>query len=102
MIARHPCGTQRAMLPLLPSGPDGVNTVSVAQDLAIIHGDKPAGGESGIRTHGTVKYTRFPIVPLRPLGHLSWESQKLNNELKRLPIKHAPVKAKRHSSGIPL
>src|SRR4029079_902297 len=37
-------------------------------------------GERGIRTLGTSRYTRFPIVPLRPLGHLSrfwrrgWES----------------------------
>ena len=30
------------------------------------------GGQSGIRTHGTLwGYTRFPIVHLRPLGHLS-------------------------------
>ncbi len=30
------------------------------------------GGESGIRTHGTVlPYTRFPSVRLKPLGHLS-------------------------------
>ena len=30
------------------------------------------GGESGIRTHGTLlAYTRFPGVHLRPLGHLS-------------------------------
>src|SRR5437762_12764305 len=29
-----------------------------------------AGGERGIRTLGTFRYTRFPIVPLRPLGHL--------------------------------
>ena len=29
------------------------------------------GGEGGIRTHGTVRYTRFPSVRLRPLGHLS-------------------------------
>ena len=29
------------------------------------------GGERGIRTLGTFRYTRFPIVPLRPLGHLS-------------------------------
>src|SRR5579864_5549619 len=28
-------------------------------------------GERGIRTLGTFRYTRFPIVPLRPLGHLS-------------------------------
>ena len=29
------------------------------------------GGERGIRTLGTLRYTRFPIVLLRPLGHLS-------------------------------
>ena len=29
------------------------------------------GGESGIRTHGTFRYTRFPSVRLQPLGHLS-------------------------------
>lgn len=30
------------------------------------------GGESGIRTHGTLlTYTRFPSVRLKPLGHLS-------------------------------
>ena len=30
------------------------------------------GGESGIRTHGRgLPYTRFPVVHLRPLGHLS-------------------------------
>ncbi len=40
------------------------------------------GGESGIRTHGTFQYTRFPSVRLKPFGHLSggapkahrWES----------------------------
>ena len=29
------------------------------------------GGERGIRTLGTLPYTRFPGVLLRPLGHLS-------------------------------
>ncbi len=29
------------------------------------------GGEGGIRTLGTLRYTRFPVVHLRPLGHLS-------------------------------
>jgi hypothetical protein len=28
-------------------------------------------GEGGIRTRGTLRYTRFPVVHLRPLGHLS-------------------------------
>ena len=31
------------------------------------------GGEGGIRTLGTLRYTRFLIVHLRPLGHLSNE-----------------------------
>ena len=30
-----------------------------------------SGGERGIRTLGTFPYTRFPVVHLRPLGHLS-------------------------------
>jgi hypothetical protein len=35
-------------------------------------GQTTGGGESGIRTHGTVlPYTRFPSVRLKPLGHLS-------------------------------
>ncbi len=29
------------------------------------------GGERGIRTLDTLPYTRFPVVRLRPLGHLS-------------------------------
>jgi hypothetical protein len=37
-----------------------------------ILGQQPVhGGESGIRTHGTLRYTRFPSVRLKPLGHLS-------------------------------
>ena len=35
-------------------------------------GSGRTGGESGIRTHGTLlTYTRFPSVRLKPLGHLS-------------------------------
>lgn len=30
-----------------------------------------SSGEGGIRTRGTLPYTRFPVVHLRPLGHLS-------------------------------
>ena len=29
------------------------------------------GGEHGIRTHDTLRYTRFPSVRLRPLGQFS-------------------------------
>ena len=32
------------------------------------------GGEGGIRTLDTVRYTHFPGVLLRPLGHLSVKS----------------------------
>src|SRR5262249_33702064 len=41
------------------------------------------GGERGSRTLGTVKYTRFPIVPLRPLGHLSKHWMKRRKETKK-------------------
>ncbi len=34
------------------------------------------GGEGGIRTLGTLRYTRFPGEHLRPLGHLSAEQEK--------------------------
>ena len=37
-------------------------------------------GERGIRTLGTFRYTRFPIVPLRPLGHLSGLFQRVISE----------------------
>ena len=32
---------------------------------------KKFGGETGIRTLDTLRYTRFPSVRLQPLGHLS-------------------------------
>jgi hypothetical protein len=34
-------------------------------------GLKGYGGETGIRTLDTLRYTRFPSVRLQPLGHLS-------------------------------
>ena len=36
------------------------------------------GGEGGIRTRGTLRYTRFPIVHLRPLGHFSKIKSRVN------------------------
>jgi hypothetical protein len=63
------------LLPLLPSGPDGVHNFTLRGDLyepplkSIGH---LYGGEGGIRTHGTLlEYTAFPVLHLRPLGHLS-------------------------------
>lgn len=47
---------------------------AVERSSMVGHGREPAenGGESGIRTHGTLlTYTRFPSVRLKPLGHLS-------------------------------
>src|SRR4051812_26689419 len=66
-------------LPLLPSGPGGVQQRDVAQshigptncDWTLAQVSWCRGGERGIRTLGTFRYTRFPIVLLRPLGHLS-------------------------------
>ena len=34
-------------------------------------GREVSGGETGIRTLDTLRYTRFPSVRLKPLGHLS-------------------------------
>ena len=36
-----------------------------------LRAEKPGGGEGGIRTLGTLRHTRFPIVPIKPLSHLS-------------------------------
>ena len=36
-----------------------------------LKGLKENGGETGIRTLDTLRYTRFPSVRLQPLGHLS-------------------------------
>ena len=67
-IARLTCSTRRNLLPLLPSGPDGVRNPPLHRArLSVL------GGERGIRTPGTPlgAYTRFPVVLLQPLGHLS-------------------------------
>src|SRR5512145_2437491 len=80
VTARHPRGTRLGPLPLLPSGPDGVRgrplrgtrlSLLSAIGAGLVEGKNEAGGEGGIRTLGTLRYTRFPVVHLRPLGHLS-------------------------------
>jgi hypothetical protein len=108
LIARLPCGTQRGLLPLLPSGPDGVynhllrrtrlSTRSFfrrywrershpsIQNIAVFHTAPRTTWSSGLPctlrgawrrerdSNPRSRYernTRFPIVPLRPLGHLS-------------------------------
>jgi hypothetical protein len=42
--------------------------VALLLALGLQEGD---GGETGIRTLDTLRYTRFPSVRLQPLGHLS-------------------------------
>ena len=39
--------------------------------LSYLIDNKVNGGETGIRTLDTLRYTRFPSVRLQPLGHLS-------------------------------
>ena len=95
-IARLTRSTRRQLLPLLPSGPGGVYNPSLHgtrlsylwrlwrtckySALKPLANKRPltvTGGERGIRTPGTPLwvYTRFPVVPLRPLGHLSTYSR---------------------------
>ncbi len=59
--------TDRARAHLIPSCTDGAQSITRSVRRMKIR----QGGERGIRTLGTFPYTRFPIVPLRPLGHLS-------------------------------
>ena len=60
-------------LPLLPPGSDGVHDrTSHTPDYHFVNDNsRITHGERGIRTLGAVTHTRFPVVHLRPLGHLS-------------------------------
>ena len=89
LIAGLPRGTRSRLLPLLPSGPDGVHNLPLrGTQLSVVPANRQRdsiddrqdrypdvelyGGERGIRTLGTLlTYTRFPGVLLQPLGHLS-------------------------------
>ena len=44
---------------------------STDPDPASLGSGSVDGGQSGIRTHGRLPYTRFPSVLLKPLRHLS-------------------------------
>jgi hypothetical protein len=46
-------------------------SICIEMDAESLCNPRLNGGESGIRTHGTFQYTRFPSVRLKPLGHLS-------------------------------
>jgi hypothetical protein len=57
------------------------------------------GGESGSRTHGAgLAHTRFPVVHLRPLGHLSAEKRMLN-DAKNIN-RYAPIKSTRRQRAM--
>ena len=60
------------LLPLLPSGPDGVRNTILRGGPANYQINLSFSGEGGIRTLGRETYTRFPSVRLKPLGHLSY------------------------------
>ncbi len=85
VTARLPRGTRLRPLPLLPPGPDGVGGRPLRRTRLSLLSAKTRmkgrinGGEGGIRTLGTLRYTRFPIVHLRPLGHLSAGWEEYNN-----------------------
>lgn len=49
---------------------EGQNFALVGPVIKLLGGGK-YGGETGIRTLDTLRYTRFPSVRLQPLGHLS-------------------------------
>ena len=80
--ARLTRSTRRVLLPLLPSGPDGVHNPS-------LHGARlsnlqctPCAALGKWRREGDSNprytfwaYTRFPVVPIRPLWHLSRNRQ---------------------------
>ena len=67
-IARLTCSTRRHLLPLLPSGPDGVRNPPLHRArLSVL------GGERGIRTPvgACGPQIDFESIPLRPLRYLS-------------------------------
>src|SRR5277367_4223861 len=51
-----------------------------------------AGGETGIRTLDTLRYTRFPSVRLQPLGHLSAVLQTSMNLTQLAALSKAPTR----------
>jgi hypothetical protein len=46
-------------------------SVAITVATLLVIDSKVHGGETGIRTLDTLRYTRFPSVRLKPLGHLS-------------------------------
>ncbi len=72
IISPHPWGsTLRAFSPSAQSSIFAVLQKLSNPCLTPANAFQNNGGEGGIRTLGTFLYIRFPVVPLRPLGHLS-------------------------------
>jgi hypothetical protein len=62
-IARFPCGTRNDLLPLLPSGSDGVRNISLRRTRL----SQTWRRERDSNPRYTFwEYTRFPVVHLRP------------------------------------
>src|SRR5262245_38841436 len=57
------------------------------------------GGKGGIRTPGTLRYTRFPVVHLRPLGHLSLRAEREGFE-PPVPLRVRLISNQVHSTGL--
>ena len=55
----------------------GLITIKLDNTLIIKYLQVSFGGEGGIRTLDTVRYTHFPGVLHRPLGHLSNKARTL-------------------------
>jgi hypothetical protein len=53
----------------------GRRTRLLRVEVGIPSGCEKYGGQTGIRTLDTLRYTRFPSVRLQPLGHLSARSR---------------------------
>src|SRR6202521_4363364 len=64
---------ERSHMPLLPSGPDGVSGFSSRGSLAFNAPTKSSAVRRGMASNPRdgLAPTRFPVVPDRPLQHLS-------------------------------
>jgi hypothetical protein len=72
-IARFPCGTRNDLLPLLPSGSDGVRNISLRRTRL----SQTWRRERDSNPRYTFwEYTRFPVVHLRPGSVISPENKR--------------------------
>ena len=52
------------------------HAISAAPPPCRSHPKRSSGGGGGIRTHGSLRFTRFPSAPIRPLSHPSESSSR--------------------------